>query len=135
MNNNLGSNNQFNRNYIDSSFIKKELEGKPISDAEGLRRAGLETDAIYTYGDALYAAGTRGGLFDKEWQQNLKYIASPSVKYLANNKCIGLGTNLAPESTKVKLEEVDRITNAMHVMNNNLQINKNCRFFTRLYNS
>ena len=109
-------------NIIESQFINKVLNGPKISDAEGLRRAGLETDAIYKYGNTLYLAGTRGAPYGHEWRQNLKYIALPIAKDLIINKGIGHGSNLV--KTNIELNKVDRVKNSLNIMKSHPEIKK-----------
>ena len=69
-------------------------------------------------------AGTQGPIWGKEWQENIKYIATPILKSLAFNsidKLQGLGEMMAPEFApeialvgqtlefgKIKLDQVFR---------------------------
>lgn len=83
-----------------STLADRALRGEPITDAEGIKRATDSPDKIYIYGDTLYMAGTQGPIWGKEWQENIKYIATPILKSLAFNsidKLQGLGEMMAPE--------------------------------------
>lgn len=135
-----------------TTLAERALKGRPLSDAEGLQRASEAPEGIYVYGDTIYAAGTRGSFFDKEWQQNMEYIAKPIAKGLVFNhidKLTALGSFLAPEfapeisllggsltlgkatageqtkdETKVKIQEIDRYKSAIKAMDANPQIKK-----------
>ena len=146
-----------------TTLAERALKGRPWSDAEGLQRASEAPEGIYVYGDTIYAAGTRGSFFDKEWQQNMEYIAKPIAKGLVFShidKLTALGSFLAPEfapeisllggsltlgkataraqtkdETKVKIREIDRYKSAIKAMDANPQIKKGCRLFCGRHDS
>lgn len=76
--------------YIDSTPrqpnpLQNQLSGKPITDAEGLKRAYTSDDNLYVYGDTLYISGTKGPLWGKDWRQNIQYIGIPFVENLVHD--------------------------------------------------
>jgi hypothetical protein len=147
--------------YIDSTLFKDafgarqpnplqdQLSGKPISDAEGLKRAYESNDNLYVYGDTLYISGTKTV---NDWKQNIQYIGVPFVESMVNDN---IGTiagalavaqpELAPEiglmagalnfgktqeskdvkdDMKVKVYMTDRYKEASQVMQANPNIKK-----------
>ncbi len=52
------------------TLAERALQGPPISDAEGLRRATDSPDSVYVYGDTLYVAGTKGPIYGHSGSNN-----------------------------------------------------------------